>query len=158
CRRGRRLREDHGHNHGEDVRGSVSAIRAGIRRGQNFRSRRKPFRSFTLGKGMNVLSALAIASAIAARQPAALTVQSLGRPATARNILAGLITTNPRDGKEVLILSNNNEFTGAELIFIDLESRNATVVTTPAGAGIETLLEVSGNLLVLGTFYDGTLM
>jgi outer membrane protein assembly factor BamB len=89
---------------------------------------------------------------------AATAFASLGQPVTARNILAGIVTTDPRTGRETLVLSNNNEFTGAELIFVDLETGAGRVVRAPAGAGIEGLTELPGHRLALGTFYDGTVM
>jgi hypothetical protein len=101
---------------------------------------------------------LAVIGMIGATEPSVVSLEHLGQPVRARNIIEGLLTVRPQDGKEILILSNNNEFTGAELIFIDLESRAATIVKAPAGAGIDSVTEVPDHRLALGTFYDGTVM
>ena len=85
-------------------------------------------------------------------------LEHLGQPARARNILAGRVVVNRQTGKEMLVLSNNNEGSGMELIFIDLEKGTAKVFRAPAGAGAEGLTEIPGDRLALGTFYDGTLM
>jgi hypothetical protein len=84
--------------------------------------------------------------------------EDLGQPARARNILTGLLVRDPHSGREVLALSNNNEATGAELMFVDFDDDSVRIFHAPAGAGAEGLTEVPGYRLVLGTFYDGSLM
>lgn len=82
----------------------------------------------------------------------------LGRPARAMSILAGKIVVDRRTGNELLVLSNNNEASGTELIFLDFEKGTGEVVRAPAGAGAEALEEIPGDKLAVGTFYDGTVM
>jgi hypothetical protein len=89
---------------------------------------------------------------------AALSMEFIGQPVRAKNILAVLVAVDPKTGKEVLVLSNNNEGSGGELIFVDLENGSGTVFKTPAGAGAEGLTQVPDGRLVLGTFYDGHVM
>jgi hypothetical protein len=89
--------------------------------------------------------------------PAYAGVELIGQPARARNILDGRIVTDPHTGKEILLLSNNNEASNAELIFVDFEKDTATVVRAESGAGAEAILQI-GDRLVLGTFFDGSLI
>jgi streptogramin lyase len=51
-----------------------------------------------------------------------------------------------------------NEYSGCELIFIDFENDKAEIYRAPAGAGSWALMEVPGDKLVVGTFYDGAFM
>lgn len=83
---------------------------------------------------------------------------SLGEPCRARNILAKCLVVDRRDGRERLVLTNMNEDTGCELIFVDFENDTAEIFRAPAGSGSWALMEVPGDRLVVGTFYDGALM
>lgn len=85
-------------------------------------------------------------------------IEHLGQPCRARNILAARVVTDRSSGREWLVLSNMNEMSGAELIFLDFERDTAQVVRAPAGAGAWALNEVSKDRLVMGTFYDGRFM
>lgn len=85
-------------------------------------------------------------------------VQSLGKPCRARQVLAGRAVRDRQTGRELFVLTNMNESSRAELIFIDPETGAANVSRAPAGSGSWALKEVSGDRLVVGTFYDGQFM
>jgi outer membrane protein assembly factor BamB len=85
-------------------------------------------------------------------------MELLSRPCRARQILAGRVIRDRRDGRERLVLANMNENSGAELLWVDYENDTAEVIRAPAGAGSWALLEVEGDRLVVGTFYDGQFM
>lgn len=82
----------------------------------------------------------------------------LGQPCRARNVLASCIVTDRRDGRERLVLTNMNEESGCELIFVDFENDTAEIFRAPAGSGAWALMEVPGDRLVVGTVYDGAFM
>lgn len=73
-------------------------------------------------------------------------------------MLAGIVVRDRSDGRERFVVTNMNENSGCELIFIDFERDEARVCRAPAGAGSWALREVSGDRLVVGTFYDGAFM
>lgn len=85
------------------------------------------------------------------------TFQSLGKPCHAFNVLASCTVKDPA-GREWFVLSNTNEATGLELIFIDFHNNTAHTYRAPAGQGAWLLNQVPGNRLVAGTYYDGTLL
>src|SRR5438552_5342499 len=89
----------------------------------------------------------------AASQPA---LEHLGRPCRAFNVLAGRDVIDP-SGKEWLVLTNMNEISGCELIFIDFEKNTGAAYRAPAGQGAWALQQV-GDKLVVGTYYDGQFM
>ena len=82
----------------------------------------------------------------------------LGKPCRARQILGGTVIRDRRTGRETFVITNMNEVSGAELIFIDIETGKARVMRAPAGAGSWNVREVRGDRLVSGTFYDGTFL
>jgi hypothetical protein len=82
----------------------------------------------------------------------------LGQPCRAKQVLAGRVVVDRTDGRELFVLTNDNETFGAELIFIDVEKNTGKVYPAPAGAGSWALNEVPGDRLVVGTFYDGAFM
>lgn len=84
-------------------------------------------------------------------------VELLGQPCRAKNVLAGRYVLAP-DGKEWFVLTNMNETAGMELIFIDFRQDTGRAVRAPAGSGSWALLQVPGNRLIVGTFYDGKFM
>jgi len=88
----------------------------------------------------------------------AATVEHLGRPCRAKQVLAGRVVTDRATGREWLVLANMNETTGAELLFVDFERNTGKVLRAPAGAGSWALNEVAGDRLVVGTFYDAQFM
>lgn len=96
-----------------------------------------------------------IALAESASPPA---IRSLGKPCLARQVLAGLIVNDRRDGRERFVITNASEATHVELIFIDFAQDTAEVFTAPAGSGSWALREVPGDRLVVGTYYDGHFM
>src|SRR5437867_6922625 len=85
------------------------------------------------------------------------TLELLGQPCRAFNVLAGRAVVDP-SGKEWLVLTNMNENSGAELIFIDFKNDKGRTFRAPAGAGSWALDEVPGKRLVVGTYYDGAWM
>lgn len=86
------------------------------------------------------------------------TIEHLGQPCRAKNILASCLVKDRSDGRERLVVTNMNEYSGCELIFIDFENDKAEIYRAPAGAGSWALMEVPGDKLVVGTFYDGAFM
>jgi outer membrane protein assembly factor BamB len=104
-----------------------------------------------------IVATLALAIICSIPRAAAAAVESLGEPCRAFNVLAGRVVTDPA-GKEWLVLTNMNEASGMELIFIDPRSNTAKSYKAPAGAGSWALLQVPGDRLVVGTYYDGTFM
>jgi hypothetical protein len=84
-------------------------------------------------------------------------VELIGQPCRAKNVLAARYVIAP-DGKEWFVLTNMNETAGMELIFIDFRSNTGRAIRAPAGAGSWALLQVPGNRLIVGTFYDGVFM
>ena len=85
-------------------------------------------------------------------------VEHLGQPCRAKNVLATRVVVDRADGRERFVLTNMNEDTGCELIFIDYEKNTGRVVRAPAGSGSWALNEVPGDRLIVGTFYDGAFM
>src|SRR5579871_1169481 len=82
----------------------------------------------------------------------------LGQPCRAKNVLAGRVVVDRTDGREWLVLTNMNETSGAELMFIDFIRNTGRTFHAPAGAGSWALNEVPGDRLIVGTFYDGQFM
>ncbi|MFH1743628.1 MAG: hypothetical protein ABIH23_31880 [bacterium] len=85
-------------------------------------------------------------------------LEHLGQPCRAKQILAGIVVTDRDDGRERFVLANDNETYGCELLYIDFENDTGKMYPAPAGAGSWALLEVPGDKLVVGTFYDGVFM
>jgi len=100
----------------------------------------------------------AAAIALAAVNAAPAQLEHLGQPCRAKNILAGRVIRDRADGRERLVLTNMNEDTGCELLYIDFEKNTGKVYHAPAGAGSWALNEVPGDRLIVGTFYDGAFM
>lgn len=84
-------------------------------------------------------------------------VELLGQPCRAKNVLAGRYVLAP-DGREWFVLTNMNETASMELIFVDFRQDTGRAVRAPAGSGSWALLQVPGNRLIVGTFYDGKFM
>jgi streptogramin lyase len=101
---------------------------------------------------------LALSATLAHSAPASAKIECLGQPCRAKQVLAGRIVTDRATGREWFVLTNMNETSGAELLFIDYEKDTAQVHRAPAGAGSWALREVPGDRLVVGTFYDGQYM
>src|SRR3954465_13221140 len=80
--------------------------------------------------------------------------EPLGQPCRAFNVLASRVVRDPA-GKEWFVLSNTNETTGVELIFIDFATNTANKYPAPAGQGAWALNQVPGDRLIVGTYYDG---
>ena len=107
--------------------------------------------------GLMILICAALAI-VGAQGASAASLELLGQPCRAVNILAGRVVTDRATGRELLVISNMNEDTGAELIFIDFENNTARVYSAPAGKGFYALNEVPDDRLIIGTFYDCTFM
>ena len=105
---------------------------------------------------MSLLLNFALVLAAASGVPIG-TVEDLGQPARARNILTGLVVRDRSSGRDTLVLSNNNEAAGAELIFLDFDQNVAQVFHSSSPAGFIGLSEVPGGRLALGAFYDGSI-
>lgn len=105
---------------------------------------------------MSLLACAALAAIGSAEGAAKLDL--LGQPCRAKNILAARVVKDRATGREMFVLSNMNENSGAELIFIDFEKNTGKVYRAPAGQGSWALNEVPGDRLIVGTFYDGVFM
>ena len=55
-------------------------------------------------------------------------------------------------GKEWFVLSNTNETSGVELIFIDFAANTGKTFRAPAGQGAWLLNPVPGDRLIVGTW------
>ncbi|MBM3493595.1 MAG: hypothetical protein FJX72_04625 [Armatimonadetes bacterium] len=82
----------------------------------------------------------------------------LGKPCRARQVLGGAAVRDRKTGRDLFAITNMNEVSGAELILIDVDRGMADIHRAPAGAGSWNVREVSGDRLVIGTFYDGTFL
>jgi streptogramin lyase len=107
---------------------------------------------------VRVVVALAVASLFQASQAPTESLQHLGQPARGRSILAGRLIVDKASGAESLVLANNNETSGLELIVIDLEKNTAASYQAPSGAGAWAMQELPGDRLAVGTFYDGAIL
>jgi streptogramin lyase len=83
------------------------------------------------------------------------TVEYLGSPCRAKQILAGRTVTDRATGREWFVLTNMNELSGLELLFIDFERDSGKAFRAPAGQGSWCVIEVPGDRLVTSTYYDG---
>jgi WD40 repeat protein len=105
-----------------------------------------------------MLAALSLSLLMNTTHAALGVLEHVGKPVRALNIVEFKVAADRQSGRELLVFSNNNEAAGMDLIFVDPETNVARTVKAPAGAGAEGLAEVAGDRLVLGTFYDGTVM
>lgn len=85
-------------------------------------------------------------------------VERLAQPCRAKLVLTSLVTRDPETGREHFVLTNPNESSGMEFIFLDVDTNTGTVVRAPAGDGSWALNEIPGRKLVTGTYYDGKFM
>src|SRR6059036_3075399 len=83
--------------------------------------------------------------------------EPLGQPCRGFNVLASRVVKDPA-GKEWFVLSNTNESSGVELIFIDFHADTGKTFRAPAGQGAWALNQVPGDRLIVGTYYDGRMM
>lgn len=84
--------------------------------------------------------------------------EHLGQPCRAKNVLSGRVIINRTTGHEEFVLTDTNEDAGCHLLFIDIETNTGRAYKAPAGSGSWALLEVPGDRLVVGTYYDGMFM
>ncbi len=103
-----------------------------------------------------IILAVVVAASLAVGASA--DVEHIGQPCRARNVLAGRTVTDRASGREWFVLTNMNEDTGCELIFIDYMAGEGKAIRAPAGSGSWALDEVPGDRLIVGTFYDGQFM
>src|SRR4051812_35228530 len=103
------------------------------------------------------LLAVALLLSVTSLAAAAGTFDSLGQPCRGFNVLASRAMQAP-DGNEYFVLSNTNETSGVELIFVDFKHNTAKKYPAPAGSGAWLLNRVPGDRLIVGTYYDGKLM
>lgn len=99
---------------------------------------------------MTLLASMAM---VGAEPPAS--IELLAQPCRAKNVLATRVVVDRADGRERFVLTNMNEDTGCELIFVDFDKDTGRVIRAPAGSGSWALNEVPGDRLIVGTFYDG---
>src|ERR1051325_4770695 len=92
-----------------------------------------------------ITAALLLSSWLA---PAWSAVELVGQPARAKNILGAIAVTDPTSGKDIIVLSNNNEASNGALLFLDPETNNTTTVSAPTGAGAEAMMEVDRKSVV----------
>ncbi len=85
-------------------------------------------------------------------------IESIGELCKAKQVLGGLVAVDPKDGRERLILTNDNEEKGCELLSIDFENDSAEMYVAPAGAGAWGIIKIPQNRFVVSTFYDGSFM
>lgn len=104
---------------------------------------------------MRILSFIAVLLTVAGLAAAEATVESLGQPCRAKNILSGRVIADRTSGKEWLVLCNTNEASNVELLFIDFRNNTGKAYTAPAGQGSWALQELPGDRLAVGTYYDG---
>ncbi len=117
----------------------------------------KPRTKHALGWSALFFAALAVASLSRADQIIKYgEAEWLGQPCRSKQVNAGRVVVDRADGRERFVLTNINEATGMELLFIDFENDRGQVYTAPAGAGAHALNEIPGDRLAIGTFYDGT--
>jgi streptogramin lyase len=96
---------------------------------------------------------ISLACAIASAQK----FEPLGQPCRGFNVLASRVVLDP-EGHEWFVLSNSNETTGVELIFVDFKTNTGKTYRAPAGSGAWSLNQVVGDRLIVGTYYDGKMM
>jgi len=85
-------------------------------------------------------------------------IEPLGQPCRAKQILGTAVVTDRQDGRERLLLLNDNETYHCEVISVDFANDRGEVFTGPAGSGSWCGIEVPGDRFVIGTFYDGVFM
>jgi hypothetical protein len=112
----------------------------------------------TWGKTISMLITGIALAATAGGVNAAAKLELLGQPCRAKNILATCIVKDRATGREMFVLSDMNESSNAELLFIDFEKNTGKSYRAPAGSGSWAVKEVPGDRLVVGTFYDGVFM
>ncbi|MES2460480.1 MAG: hypothetical protein V4671_07840 [Armatimonadota bacterium] len=97
---------------------------------------------------------LAAASGLAtAAQAETTNMELIGQPCLARNMHTGCLVQDK--GRDYFVLTNTNEITNAELIFIDIEAGTGEVYRAPTGAGAWALQKLPSNQLGVGTYYNG---
>lgn len=82
-------------------------------------------------------------------------LEPVGQPCRAKNVLAGCVVTDRATGREQFVVSNSSEEAGLELIFIDIDANTGRVFRAPDGQGSWCIREVPGDRLVISTYYDG---
>jgi len=108
-------------------------------------------------RGILILMLSAFVALAAVGADAAM-LEKIAQPCRAKNILAGRLVKDRATGRDMFVLSNSNEESGIELIFIDIERNTAKVYHAPAGSGSWAISEVPGDRMVVGTYYDGVFM
>jgi hypothetical protein len=83
-------------------------------------------------------------------------MELLGQPCLARNMHNGCLVQDK--GRDFFVLTNTNEITNVELIFIDIEAGTGETYPAPTGSGAWALQKLPGNQLGVGTYYNGTFL
>jgi len=102
-----------------------------------------------------ILIAAVILFITQSHEAGAYSVVWIAQPCRSKQILGGCVAIDPVDGRERLVLLSNNEIHGCEMISIDFTGGIGDLFTLPSGSGSWDIRQVSGNLLVMGTFYNG---
>src|SRR5437773_2726473 len=114
------------------IGGSTAAISPGAAARLIRRSKGSPSRLYLRSRMIASMIRIMLLCALApASQPA---LENLGQPCRAFNVLAGRDVIDP-SGKEWLVLTNMNEISGCELIFVDFKNNTGQVYHAPAGQG-----------------------
>ncbi len=111
----------------------------------------------TWGKILIMITATSVLLTAAVGANAA-KLELLGQPCYAKNVLATALVKDRATDKEWFVLSDMNEATHGELLFVDFENNTGKAYKAPAGSGAWALKEVAGDRLIVGTFYDGVFM
>lgn len=82
-------------------------------------------------------------------------LQDIGSPCRDKQILNGTMVVDPLTQQEWFVLTNMNEISKMEIIFVDYTNNSGQVFHCPAGSGAWAIKKVGVNKLVIGTFYDG---
>ena len=85
-------------------------------------------------------------------------IEHLGQPCRAKQILGAAVVTDREDGRERLILLDDNETYHVQLLYIDFIENTGKAYAAPAGAGSWGGVEAPGDKFIVGTFYDGVFM
>src|SRR5688500_6683007 len=110
------------------------------------------------GQSLSRREALLVAASglTAAARAGTLNMELLGQPCLARNMHTGCLVQDK--GRDYFVLTNTNEITNAELIFIHIEAGTGEVYRAPTGAGAWALQKLPGSQLAVGTYYNGTFL
>ena len=105
-----------------------------------------------------ILSGLLVLLSPPTTKAQTMSLKPIAQPCLAKNMLSGVSVTDRTTGRELFIVTNSSEVSGLELLVIDVQQDTARMIKAPAGQGAWGILEVPGDRLVIGTYYDGTFL